>query len=155
MKKDNLPNNFESLDMSKNNQKIYKEGNMPSPEIASWMEYSWEMQQKTPERIEDAAKFLATMISIALAVFPGIFGKITEFAKFGFLVKLIPIIWILALILAFLVLYPRRYRYSSINANSIKEMTKKITKQKQKLFTISIILFISAFVLFVWFICKL
>ena len=130
------------------NKKIYRQGNMPSPEIESWMKYTWEAQQKTPERIEDAAKFLATMISIALSVFPAIFGKAEVFAKYGIVVKIIPVIWIIALILAFFVLYPKKYRFSSSSADSIKEMTEKINRFKQIVFTIDIVLFLVGFVLF-------
>ena len=42
--------------------------NIHTPEDTSWREHKWAEQQKVPERIEDAAKFLATMISISLTI---------------------------------------------------------------------------------------
>ena len=44
------------------------------PDTRSWYEFFWREKQETPNRIEDAAKFVATMISISLTIFLAI-GK--------------------------------------------------------------------------------
>ena len=39
-----------------------------SNEEKSWQEHRWAEAQKVPERVEDTAKFLATMISLSLTL---------------------------------------------------------------------------------------
>lgn len=128
-------------------KKVFQEGEMSPPEIESWMRYTWEMKQKTADRIEDAAKALATMISIALSFFWGILGLNAELKQ---LIdsKILSVIWILALIISFFVLYPRKYKFNPYSADTIKKMTEEMIHFKKILFLISIILFIFGFPLF-------
>ena len=51
-----------------------------SPDTKSWFEYTWKEQQETPNRLEDAAKFMASIISISLTIFLAI-GK-SSFEKY-------------------------------------------------------------------------
>ncbi|CAN2040269.1 conserved membrane hypothetical protein [Candidatus Magnetomoraceae bacterium gMMP-15] len=129
-------------------QKIYKEDKMSPLEIESWMKYTWEMKQKAPDRIEDAAKFLAVMISISLSLFLSIFGKSMDFMKSSWIIKSIPAILILALLFSFLVFYPKKYPFSSVSVDSIKQMVEKITRRKKIIFIIAVLFFILAFILF-------
>jgi hypothetical protein len=52
-------------------KQIARQGKMSPPEIESWMTYSWETKQQTPARLEDAAKYLAVMMTVAITLFLG------------------------------------------------------------------------------------
>jgi hypothetical protein len=116
----------------------------PSPDTKSWYDYIYKAEQETPNRIEDAAKFLATMISVSLSIFLAI-GK-SGFEKYAdsFPVKLSVVMWIASLLLSFIVLYPQKYRYSGESVESIKEMHRKIIRRKRFLLTASLLLFLTA-----------
>ena len=136
--------------MSDSNQILSQGSNMSSPEIQSWMNYSWETRQQTPARLEDAAKYLSVMITIAITFFLAVYGKPETFAKSSFLIKSIPLIWCLSLIFSFLILYPKKYRYNSNSAESIKNMNEKIINFKQMIFSIASLCYIIGIGLFVW-----
>ena len=116
----------------------------PSPDIRSWYDYIYKAEQETPNRIEDAAKFLATMISVSLSIFLAI-GK-SSFEKYTgvFPIKLSIAVWIASLFLSFVVLYPQKYRYAGESVESIKEMHRKIIRRKRFLLTASFLLFLTA-----------
>ena len=44
----------------------------PPRDAEEWLEYIGQVDRKTPERLEDAAKFLATMIAISLSIFTAV-----------------------------------------------------------------------------------
>ncbi|MCZ6819880.1 MAG: hypothetical protein O7G31_10380, partial [Calditrichaeota bacterium] len=54
--------------------KSVKASSMISHEQKSWLKHLWKTEQDIPNRLEDAAKFLATMISISFSFFIAI-GK--------------------------------------------------------------------------------
>ena len=115
-----------------------------APDTKSWYEYIWREKQDTPNRLEDAAKFLATMISISLSIFLAI-GK-TSFENYEnrTLLKLSVLLWILSLLVSFSVLFPWRYSYSSTSVSSIKEMNQKVVRDKYWLLIASLVLFLTA-----------
>jgi len=128
-------------------KKVFQEGEKSHPEIESWMRYTWEMKQKTPDRIEDAAKALATMISIALSFFWGVLG-LNPSLKLLIHSKILSFIWVIALIISFCVLFPMKYKFNPDSLDSIKEMTKKVIAIKEILFLASSFLFLGGFILF-------
>jgi len=128
-------------------KKGFQEGEKSHPEIESWMRYTWEMKQKTPDRIEDAAKALATMISIALSFFWGVLG-LNPSLKLLIHSKILSFIWVIALIISFCVLFPMKYKFNPDSLDSIKEMTKKVIAIKEILFLASSFLFLGGFILF-------
>ncbi len=115
-----------------------------APDTKSWYEYIWREKQETPNRLEDAAKFLATMISISLSIFLAI-GK-TSFENYQNKtpLKISIILWILSLLVSFFVLFPWRYSCSSTSVNSIKEMHQKVVRNKYWLLIASLVLFLTA-----------
>ncbi len=125
----------------------YADGEMTPPETESWMKYAWEMKQKTPDRIEDAAKFLATMISISLSVFLALM-RLDPALKQGGLEMIVPAIWIVSLIIALYVLYPRDYRHSSDSAASIESMTEDIIAKKRSRLFLAVVSFVAGFLVF-------
>ena len=131
-------------------KQIATQGKMSSPEIESWMTYSWESKQQTPARLEHAAQYLSVMMTVAITFFLGVFGKPETFMNAGFLIKGVPLLWCMSLVLSFLVLYPKKYPFSSSSAESIKLMTEKIIKWKQWMFFLASVCFILGMLLFVF-----
>ena len=116
----------------------------PEPDTRSWYEYIWRQQQDTPERIEDAAKFMATMISVSLTIFLAIGKSTFESPEISCQIKIAIILWITSLICSFLVLFPWRYSYSSVSVKSVKKMHRKIVLVKYTLLIVCLVLFLIA-----------
>ncbi len=96
----------------------------------SWIKHQREVQQKTPERIEDAAKFLSGMISISLTIFLKLNPDgFKEMAGSGLLNTAV-LLWIASLVFTFLVLFPAPYRYHDSSSASIRRMHKKVVRYK-------------------------
>jgi hypothetical protein len=136
--------------MENKTKQIAKQGKMSPPEIESWMTYSWETKQQTPNRLEDAAKYLAVMMTVSMTFFLSVFGKTEQFLEAGWFIKSIPLLWCVSLIFSFLVLYPKRYPFNTSSAESIQEMTEKVIHWKQFMFLISSLCFILGIILFAW-----
>lgn len=118
-----------------------------SPAEKSWLEYLQTAEQESPNRLEDAAKFLATMISITLSLLLALGKSVFEQPQ------LPAILWaglgalFLALFLAFDVLFPRKYSAYHGSANDIRQMHEKIVRIKHRLLLGSVIVYSIALVL--------
>ncbi len=123
---------------------------IPPPDTDSWYEYILKAQQETPNRLEDAAKFLAGMISISLSIFLAV-GK-TAFEKYADSagIKAAVILWILSLVFSFLVLFPWRYKYVSVDVENIKAVHRRIVYNKYVLLIMSSTFFLGALVILGW-----
>jgi hypothetical protein len=111
------------------------------PDTDSWYEYLWRAEQETPNRLEDAAKFLATMISVSLTLFLAVGKNSFEKHLDSPVIKMAVVFWILSLVSSFWVMFPYRYRYVSHSVQSIKEMNSRIVKTKYRLLVLSLSLF--------------
>jgi len=111
------------------------------PDTKSWFEYSWKLRQEIPNRFEDAAKFLATIIALTIAIISTALDKLKTFLIHPIVLFIVLIFWLLALLFAFLVLYPEKYRFHSKSIESIKNATGQIVRTKQKRFVISTVLY--------------
>ena len=131
-------------------KQIAIQGKMSSLEIESWMTYSWETKQQTPARLEDAAKYLAVMMTVAITLFLGVIEKNALLTTSSWWIKSIPLLWCLSLILSFLVLYPKKYLFNASSAESIQQMTEKIIQWKQRIFFAASLCFIVGMGLLVW-----
>ena len=114
------------------------------PDTQSWYEYIWKAEQESPNRLEDAAKFMATMISVSFAIFLSGGKKVFENCQDSLALKIALVIWLASLFSAFLVLFPQHYEYISNSVADIKKMNKRITKKKRLFLMISLILYLSA-----------
>jgi hypothetical protein len=76
------------------------------PETKSWIEYSYKLQQDTPNRFEDAAKFLATIIAITLTIIITAIDKLKVILIHPIWLFVVLVFWLTALLFAFLVLFP-------------------------------------------------
>jgi len=120
----------------------------PPKNAEEWFFYVRDVERKTPDRLEDAAKFLSAMITISLSIFLAINQS------GGDLIITLPVkislgAWISSLVMAFLVLLPFRFRCISTSVNSIKGMHKRILRTKWILLILSSLLFFAALVILV------
>ena len=125
------------------------------PEAESWHEYRRKNRQEEPQRLEEAAKFLAGMISIALTIFLGMLDEkllAGQLPAGGIAATLAA--WVLSLILAFLVLFPRSYRFAAQSAEDIERMHQRVVRYKYWLLVFSVLLFLFAIIMlsamFMW-----
>lgn len=75
------------------------QGQFSKPDTKSWFEYSWKLQQDVPARYEDAAKFLATMISLSLTIVTTALDKLKVISFFPAVLLVSLTIWLIALFL--------------------------------------------------------
>ena len=121
------------------------------PEKESWYQYRMKEEQETPKRLEDAAKFLAFMISVSLTIFlavTGASGKGDFSISRGAAAALI--FWILSLLLSFFVLFPFRYRFSSVSIKTFQQVHQGIVRVKRSLLILSLVFFFTALLLLVY-----
>lgn len=135
---------------NKNNQDNQIQGQPAPPDTKSWHEYSWKMLQDIPARYEDAAKFLATMISLSLSIFTTALDKLKVIAFPSTLLLACLVIWLFALFFAFKVLWPRTYTFYDKSVDAVKETQKTIIRAKKLYFTLSAFLYFVPFVLLVF-----
>lgn len=117
------------------------QGTPAPPETKSWFEYSWKLRQDVPNRFEDAAKFLTTIIGLTLAIASTALDELKIVLMHPLLLFIVLVFWLIALLFAFLVLFPHRYQFHSRSIESIKQMTEQIGRTKQKRFVISTIFY--------------
>jgi hypothetical protein len=115
----------------------------PPKDAEDWFEYIRGEERRTPDRLEDAAKFLATMIAISLSIFTAVIkaGGVSIIAWTG---RVALFAWLFSLLLAFFVLFPFRYRCVSTSVKSIKSMLARIVRIKWILLILSTFLFFTA-----------
>jgi len=112
-------------------------GTPAPPETKSWFEYSWKLRQDVPNRFEDAAKFLATIIGLTIAIVSTALDKLKIVLIHPILLFIVLVFWLIALLFAFLVLFPHKYQFHSKSIESIKQMTEQIGSTKKWRFIIS------------------
>jgi len=105
---------------------------MPAPpDTKSWFEYSRKLQQDVPNRFEDAAKFLATIIALTITIIFTALDKLKTFVVQPIWIFVVLVLWLVALLFAFMVLFPHKYKFSSKSIESIKSAQAKIVRTKQ------------------------
>jgi hypothetical protein len=117
------------------------QGTPAPPDTKSWFEYSWKLQQEIPNRFEDAAKFLATIIALTISIIITALEKLKIILIHPLLVFIVLAFWLAALLFAFLVLYPEKYQFHSKSIDSIKRTTDQIVRTKKNRFVISTVLY--------------
>jgi hypothetical protein len=128
-------------------KEIEVEGQPAPPDTKSWFEYSWKLQQGVPERLEDAAKFLAVMISLSLTIISTGLGQFREIEFPHVFILIGLMLWLAALFFAFMVLFPRKYRFHSMSMESIKSTHARIIRKKQVSLFIAVVLYFIPFVM--------
>jgi hypothetical protein len=116
------------------------------PDTKSWFEYAWKLEQDSPNRFEDAAKFLATMISLSLTIIITAIEKLKILTFHPIIPFIALLVWIVSLFFAFYVLMPQKYTFHSQSVDTIKEAHQKIVQTKRTRFVISAVLYFIPFV---------
>jgi hypothetical protein len=121
------------------------------PEAAGWHEYLRKQKEDSPQRLEEAAKFLAGMVAITLSIVATTLEKML--ALNGGLTKCCLAVWLCSLVLAFLVVFPLPYKIVKESAESIAAMHRKTVLFKYRVLVLSMLLFVAALVmlLFIFF----
>jgi hypothetical protein len=117
------------------------QGTPAPPETKSWFEYSWKLRQEIPNRFEDAAKFLVTIIALTLAITSTALDKLEIIFIHPLLLFIVLVFWLIALLFAFLVLFPEKYQFHSKSIESIKQTNEQIGRTKQRRFVIATVFY--------------
>lgn len=123
-------------------------GKPAAPEKEDWYRFQWKSEQDTPNRLEDAAKFLAFMITTSLSIFISVTGKGGAFKDTcPVLHAAILICWILSLLVSFFVFFPRQYQYSPDSIETFRAAHGKIVNFKRWMLILSLGLYFIALAL--------
>jgi glucan phosphoethanolaminetransferase (alkaline phosphatase superfamily) len=115
------------------------------PEKKKWHEFRIQEEQETPKRLEDAAKFLSSMISISLTIFLSVIGKggLASIGKREWIITVI-FLWVASLVASFFVIFLFKYKFSKDSIATFIDAHKKIVKRKRILLIISTACYILA-----------
>ncbi len=109
------------------------------PEKESWVRFQGLQQQETPKRMEDAAKFLASMISVSLAIFLSVGGKDGLSGASAPVSVLISVVcWFFSLLFSFVVMFPFPYRYAKDSVNDYRRAHGKMVRVKRVFLFVSV-----------------
>jgi predicted histidine transporter YuiF (NhaC family) len=124
-----------------------------SADQKAWHEYRRASQQEEPKRLEEAAKFLAGMVSITFTILLSADKEVLR-GQAPLLQAVASLCWLIALLLAFLVLYPKPYRYAQASAQSIEQMHRRVVRWKARVLAAAVVFFLLGFLLlagvYVW-----
>ncbi len=124
-----------------------------SADQKAWHEYQRASRQEEPKRLEEAAKFLAGMVSITFTILLSADGDLLK-EQSPILQAGASVSWLVALLLAFMVLYPKPYRYAKESAQSIEKMHQRVVRWKARVLAAAVIFFLIGFlllsVLYIW-----
>ena len=111
------------------------------PDTKSWLEYSWKLQQDVPNRFEDAAKFLATIIALTITIIFTALDKLELFVFHPAVLFFVLMIWLVALLSAFMALFPHKYSFHSKSIEKIKQAQQQIIQTKKTYFLIATVFY--------------
>ena len=117
------------------------QGTPAPPDTKSWLEYSWKLRQEIPNRYEDAAKFLTTIISLTITIILIGHEKLKVILFHPSVLFILLIVWLVALFYAFMVLFPHKYSFPSKSVEQIKEVHEQIIQTKKTYFLIATVLY--------------
>lgn len=114
----------------------------------AWLAYQRVIEEETPKRLEEVAKFLSGIFSIVLTIFlmgdPKLIQKLEPF-----IIQYIAAAWLLSLLMALLVVFPRGYRFNDRSAESIEKTHRKVVKWKYWCLIVAAAAFFSGFLILV------
>jgi len=119
-----------------------------SKEKQKWQEFIWEEKQKTPARLENAAQSIGAIISITLTLIISLLHDVKEVISLAHY-KTVIILWLIASVLAFFIIFPFPYRYSKLSINSFIQSHNRTITIKYISLIVSTILYLSGMILLV------
>ncbi len=111
-----------------------------------WYDFIIREKQATPQRIENAAKAVGGIISITLTLLLALFDNKQDLMSIDSYETVI-VLWLIAAIVAFLVIFPFPYRYSSLSINSFIKSHRRTVIVKYVLLVVSVIAYLVGLVL--------
>ena len=126
-------------------------GSTPAaPDTRSWYEHMWRTEQETPQRLEDCAKFLATVLGIVLTLLVTL-GKTTlEQGRLAGHVGWAAALGLIALVLCLMVAVPWPYRYADCSVASMKAAHRRIVRCKYTILLAAMAVFLVAMIVMVF-----
>lgn len=106
------------------------QGQAPSAAELAWLKHAQDEQQKAPERIEEAAKYLAGIVSICLTIFMDKDPR-SLISGLDIYLHAVSVLWMIAVVLSFFVLFPTRYPFTKDSPASIKAAFQQVAKTKR------------------------
>lgn len=119
-------------------------GRLATPEEASWQAFRLQSLQETPKRLEEAAKYLSGMISIAFTLFLTRDEKVFQQAEHSTAVGWAVWLWLGSVLLTFLVIFPFPWRQASPAAADIERAHRASVRLKYGLLIAGTVLFLVA-----------
>jgi hypothetical protein len=98
-------------------------------------------------RLEEAAKFLATIAGLSLTVFITGVQAGRASSPQDLPARIAVVLWLVSLVVAILVVFPWHYRYHSQSVQSIKAMHRRVVRFKDLLLYLSALLYLAGLVL--------
>ena len=115
-------------------------------EAKSWHEHRRKTEQETPQRLEDAAKFIGSAQALSLSLFLGVLDKQESLsAMSGWLIVSL-LAWLGSVLASLLVVFPMRWRHDAESAESIRAAHGRMVSWKYGLLTVSAVLYLGALV---------
>ncbi|MBI5915685.1 MAG: hypothetical protein HY842_09930 [Bacteroidetes bacterium] len=116
----------------------------------AWHAFRRQSEQETPKRLEEAAKFLSGMISIAFSIFLTKDAAVFQQAESARWVGIACACWLLSLVLTFFVIFPLRWRQVPQSAESIERVHRASVRLKYGLLVAGAVLFLLALGVLGW-----
>lgn len=113
------------------------QGRPAAPDAEKWLDYVINLKQEAPARYEDAAKFLATIISLTITIIFTAYEKMIIILPQPSILFIVLGLWLLALLFAFMTLSPHTYQVSAKEIDKIKITVEQIIKTKRRYFLLS------------------
>jgi len=114
-------------------------------EAEEWHAFGLKIKQESPNRLEDAAKFLSGLIAVCFTIFLN--GSPSFIKDLHIVLQAITaFLWFITLFGVVMVLYPRKYDYHKSSAESIEKMHGQVVKHKLLWLQFTTVCFLSAFV---------
>lgn len=118
-----------------------------SEEDKSWHEHRRKTEQETPQRLEDAAKFIGSAQALSLSLLIGLLENQQDGVPLHFLLTGSLVAWLISVLLSLMVVFPLPWQLDAQSAESIKAAHAGMVRQKYGLLVVSAVLFIGALVM--------
>lgn len=120
----------------------------PPREASAWKAYRQKSKEEEPARLEGAAKFLSGMISLTLTLLLSADKAFLQ-AVSPYVITVQVLLWLIALFLAFLTLYPMAYRVHDESSESIRQAHEQAVRRKTYLLVGATLFFLLGMILLV------
>ena len=110
------------------------QGRPAAPDAKAWLDYVVKLKQDAPGRYEDAAKFLAGIISLTITILFTAYDRLGVLMPMPYIMFVLLLVWLAALLCAFWVMFPKSYGVSGREVEKIKAMQEQIIRFKKRAF---------------------